>query len=462
MPVTTQIAKYFVKPNKFLFINKKFHEPENFVLKLTGELDPIALLKDKKNIIPDVQTKALMGEGSLWAESLLQSQFGEATTQIKLMFGYLPSVKNISCRAKGAPSIEPRLLRFANEAEDFTLHNMDEVMAAVDDGIGSRIIINSLKKLSNSEITNMINSMTIEGKKLTNRQKFLLDKFIYEKPIGKQKDYDEAFELFEHFTNPLVEKRSQETVNQLLLGIFQQRINTGEITLKEIEDMKLLNPAMLERLKAGDHLPIDITEIRNYRGEYGIAEFTKAQIADLDLALNYGKTPSERVGIISDLKGIKNKWGDDIIADSKAADKIRSKAIKASGYRTAQMKMKYLNGAYGELQCRGVYTNMIGEYEHVAYDLRNGKDTCSEIFNEYKKAITKLTDQEYDVYNKYLESCYNYYNRLELGLPAKKPKLPTMFNKVLSEDNMRKLHFEDVEFQKRLGRNFSRHIEAAA
>ena len=128
------------------------------------------------------------------------------------------------------------------------------------------------------------------------------------------------------------------------------------------------------------------------------------------------------------------------------------------------MNVVHSNGALGEIQFRGKYTNMIGEYEHIAYDLRQGKgdNTLGPIFDDYKNAVLKLDDKEYTKYNEYLESCYNYYNRLELGLPAVKPKLPPKFNKILSEDNMRRLHDEDGALQKELNKGFIPYIQNVA
>ncbi|MBP3490834.1 hypothetical protein J6K35_03105, partial [bacterium] len=109
----------------------------------------------------------------------------------------------------------------------------------------------------------------------------------------------------------------------------------------------------------------------------------------------------------------------------------------------------------------GEQTNMIGEYEHIAYDLRQGKNTLGEMFEPFSKAVKSLSDDEYKIYNQYLENCYNYYNRIELGLPAIKPKLPSQLSKVLSEENMKSLHEADHALQKELEKDFVRYFEAA-
>ena len=105
---------------------------------------------------------------------------------------------------------------------------------------------------------------------------------------------------------------------------------------------------------------------------------------------------------------------------------------------------------------------MIGEYEHIAYDLRQGKNTLGPMFDNFKSAISKLKPAEYDEYNKYLERCYNYYNRLELGLPALKPKLPRKFDKILSEESMKKLYDANESRLEKLKEGFKPHFEEVA
>ena len=135
-----------------------------------------------------------------------------------------------------------------------------------------------------------------------------------------------------------------------------------------------------------------------------------------------------------------------------------TKASKNAGYRTAQMNVKYKDRTLGEIQFRGEETNKIGEYEHIAYDLRQGKNTLGPMFDEFKKAIDKLSDDEYKIYNKYLEACYNYYNRIELGLPAKRPMLPKNLDPILSEENMKYLHDKNEARLKELKKNFKEGI----
>lgn len=60
------------------------------------------------------------------------------------------------------------------------------------------------------------------------------------------------------------------------------------------------------------------------------------------------------------------------------------------------MNIIHSNGVRGELQFRGPLTNYFGEYEHIAYDLRQGKNTLGPLFNDYKREISKLPDWKYE------------------------------------------------------------------
>ena len=153
---------------------------------------------------------------------------------------------------------------------------------------------------------------------------------------------------------------------------------------------------------------------------------------------------------------------DDFLYTAEQMTEYSKKSVKASGYRTAQMNVIHQNGARGELQVRGRMTNMIGEYEHIAYDLRQGKNTLGPLFDDFTKAVSSLTPEQYNVYNKYLESCYNYYNKIELGLPAVKPQLPKRFPKILSEESMKSLHDQAEALEKSINKDFRRYYSNVA
>lgn len=427
-----QIAKYFVKPGKSILAHTKPQSAEAFTCAM-------------KDGTLSRETQASLGDASLFIEDLLKSQQADAKSEVCAIFENLGSVKQIQNRPKGALSIQTKLERGLKKAENQTFTSMNDAVACIEDGIGSRVITTSLKKMSKSQIEKMISAQN-----LTKDEAVLLRKYIYQVPIDPAK-VEEGFRLFEEFARPLVEARSKEVVDQLTLGILKNRIVKGQTTIKELQSSGLFKDDIIKRLTTENILPIQMTEINNYRGPHGLAEFSNNQIRQLVMALG----EDSEVVIISDARGLSGKWPKEQI------DKLSSKSIKDSGYRTAQINVIHENGALGEIQFRGKLTNLIGEYEHIAYDLRRDKNTLGELFEPFSKAVKSLSEDEYKIYNQYLEDCYNYYNRIELGLPAKKPKLPRQLPKVLSEENMKALHDKDELLQNELKKDFVRYFEAA-
>lgn len=427
-----KIAKYFVKPGKSILAHTQPQQAEFFSCTM-------------KNGALTRETQAALGDASLFVENLLKTQQPVVKQEVLSLFDHLGSVKQIQNRYKGALSIETKLLRGLKKAENQTFTSMNDAIACIEDGIGSRVITQSLDKLSKSQIDKMI-----AAQNLSKEEALILRKYIYQEPIAPQ-EVDKAFTLFEEFARPLVETRSKEVVDQLTLGILKNRITKGETTLQELENSGLFRDDIIKRLSSEDVLPINITEINNYRGPHGLAEFSNNQIRQLSMALG----EDSGVVIISDARGLSGRWSADKI------EKLSSKSIKNSGYRTAQMNVIHQNGALGEIQFRGEHTNIIGEYEHIAYDLRKDKNTLGEIFEPFSQAVKKLSEDEYKIYNQYLENCYNYYNRIELGLPAVKPKLPQQLPKILSEESMKALYEANHTLQKELEKDFVRYFEAA-
>lgn len=414
-----KFVNYFIKPGKSILVNAKMKTPENFSCSLATELVE-TVGKGGKVVKEKAFTKqalADIGETSLWIEDHLRKLYPEAKAESSLIFGDLKSVERVMTRPKGALSIETKLEReLPKVVSGDVCTSFKQAVSVIGDGIGSRVITQTLDKLSKKEIDNMISKMLVDGESLTYKQKDLLTRYIYQKPI-KPRDREQAFKLFETFSQPLIEKRSKEVVDQLTLGILKERMLTEGLDIQQIKAKGLFDDNLIERLIKDDGiLPIKIEMINNYRGKHGLAEFSNNQIRQLADALNYKRTDGKLVKIYSDPRGL-NRYNYPL----EEVEKQAKKSIKASGYRTAQMNIKHANGALGEIQFRGKYTNMIGEYEHIAYDLRMGKNTLGANFDEFKKAISKLSDAEYSKYNEYLEECYNYYNRLELGLPAIKP-----------------------------------------
>ena len=393
--------------------------------------------------------KADLGTTAFQIGEELKDKFPKAKEQVDLIFKDLSSVKNIENRPKGAVSIITKLERGIKENK---IDSYETACKYIGDGIGSRVITGNLDKLNPRQINSMIDNLQINGKALTNREKVLLKKYIYNHPMSET-DANRAFPLFERFAQPLIEKRSKVAVDKLSLSIAASRIKKGELSLSQIKEQKLLSDDLIKRLETENIEPLEILLINNYRGGHGLPEFSSKQIQSLRKICGNGVVVNSRPDLAGYSKFPNYKY---------TKEETKSFAIKSSGYRTAQMNVLHSNGARGEIQFRGEYTNCFGEYEHIAYDLRQDKNTLGPLFDDYKREISKLSDKKYEKYNKYLEECYNYYNRLELGLPASKPKLPKGFNKILSEEKMKKLHDENENRLAELKVGFKPHFEQVA
>lgn len=388
---------------------------------------------DLSIMIPAVDRKALsvsqradLGTTAIFIEEGLQGQLEGASAQIKKLFSGFSTCH----RAKGAASISAKLENYAKKFGGYTSH--EQAVAAIEDGIGSRIFSESLRTLNKKEIAEMVDNTFIEGRKLSQKEKTLLTRYIYGKRLSPTEE-NRAFALFERFATPLIEQHSAKAVDRLCLGMAKFRMTEEGLTLAQMKQKGLLPEHLMQELERSfDAIePIQIKVLNNYRGIHGLPEFSARQIEQIrDIAgpkvviysrpdlLDYSRFPNFKY----------------------TEKEMKELALKPSGYRTAQAKILHSNGALGEIQFRGFKTNDLGEYEHLAYDFRRGKGVESPVFAKYKAAVQALSDAQYEQYNLYLEKWYNYYNRLELGLPAVKPRLPKGFNKVLSVENLRKMH----------------------
>ncbi len=184
------------------------------------------------------------------------------------------------------------------------------------------------------------------------------------------------------------------------------------------------SPKKIEKLvtsleKAAKDGKIEILEIENYRGSnhkfYNNNEyyFTEKQM--------------NRLGKFCDKTKIKNE-------------------SKSSGYTAVQLKVKPKNGKVLELQIRGKEVNNVGDWEHIPYDIRQGKDIAkgnNELgckLADVRNAANKLSKTQKTQYQKYIYENYMYAQAQEFGKTMTAPKLPDGINPVLSSDNLSKLH----------------------
>lgn len=190
---------------------------------------------------------------------------------------------------------------------------------------------------------------------------------------------------------------------------YGTRLILDDVSPKNIE--KLINH-FIDSVKRGD---IEITEIENYNG-------ANPKLANKN-------TPYFSTEQIKELQKI----------SSHATLKEKP---KTSGYTAVQLKIRPKNREIMELQIRGKYIDEVANWEHLPYDLRQGKDIAkgnnkSGILTAgIKKAIEKLTETEYNLYQKYVYDNYMYARAKETNVVMTEPKFPKDLNPILKAENL--------------------------
>ena len=62
-------------------------------------------------------------------------------------------------------------------------------------------------------------------------------------------------------------------------------------------------------------------------------------------------------------------------------------------------------------------------------------------------------------HTRYLQKCYNYDRSIEVGFKDKKPGLAKGLSKLMSRENMTKLHYVDEAIQKEKMQSFKPYVE---
>lgn len=222
----------------------------------------------------------------------------------------------------------------------------------------------------------------------------------------------------------------------------KQTFKTNEAYAK-----KLVDDLVGTRLVVKDPIPQNIDKIANAL-EKAIQE-NKIVITEIK---NY-RGPGNEKGFYFDEKQI------DKILDAAEAKGIKIKLlegknkIKDSGYCAAQIKIKHKSGAWGELQVRGQKVDEIACWEHIAYDLRKGKDLTKgnreldTLLHPFKVAAKKLTNEEYKQYEAYVAKLYTHARDAEMGIKYSEPVLPNGFDPILSAKSLRKLFSQTKDIQ---------------
>lgn len=127
--------------------------------------------------------------------------------------------------------------------------------------------------------------------------------------------------------------------------------------------------------------------------------------------------------------------------------------VKDSGYTSSHIKIKTPNGKVFELQLRGEEIDKVSNWEHIPYDLEQGKDIAKGnnklgmLLSATKKAIGSLSKEQHQKYQEYIYDNYVYAQAKEFGKTSVKPTLPEGVNPILSAENLEALYLESIKFK---------------
>lgn len=374
----------------------------------------------------------------------LADRYEKALPKAKAEIEGIFAGQDISVRAKGANSVYSKLEKKV-KTKGIVIRSDSSASKLIKDAIGGRI---KMENLTKTDIIDTLKTIKIENKALTAEEQSIMMKFFRQEPLTQTE-----LKLAQKYSRPvklaLAEKQSAPVFNQVMLSSLKHALDTGATTIEKLEKSGISKDIIKElKLNHAKIKPMKITELENYTGHQGIPYFSDKQIAQFkEMQLATGN----HFDIVTCPEASKF---------SKSLTKLEQSAIKDSGYTTAQFNVELANGSLAEIQVRG--KGPFGEVEHIAYDSRQNKNTLSHVYDEYQAAAKGLSPEEYNEYNKYLSACYDYYRDIELGISATKPKLPSKFNPILSENNMIKLHAIDDAEQAAKKIGFVPHISIAA
>lgn len=333
----------------------------------------------------------------------------EAEKQIKNEFSELIENKavEVSARPKSEDSILKKLVR---KADSHTLKSTEvgSCMEAIGDAYGTRI---KMKSLSVDEANSIIqDKLDNYGIKLTAQD----------------------------FTSFLKGDNSHLTASQIqALGDVQGDIlnvlketQSGDVVTKLIDSIR--------------NKSISITELNNYGDE--LSSYLTARQAQ-EIAEAYKDATGKAITIVTKEDIIRDASGkkvaqqgqaqnyEEALIDSDAIKEvITKKAVKKSGYTSAQMNTKHNfndgTTGNGELQIRGMSVNKLADVEHIPYDIRQGKITAkNKEYEQIYRIITNMNKDTYNKYNKFLTDTYRSMRLQELGISVETPDIHAVFNR---------------------------------
>ena len=400
-----------------------------------------------KEALKAVDVQGELGNIAIRQADYLKKKIKYAKKLANDIFGDISEVKTHSVRTKDANSIYSKYEKNIQDGKVVT--SEEDAHAFITDSIGMRF---QMKDLTIDDAMQAIKQAKHNGKKLTTSEQRLVKRLFRNDPTLTASEIEKAEELAKPVKMLLAEKQSQPVFERMLLCNIKSALERKVTTIEKLKQSGF-SEEFLSRLNDPRIKPLQLTRICNYKGLDGIPYYSDDQMVSIGkLSLATGEDI-----VVQHCPSTKNlkKYGTDILS------KAEKSAIKPSGYTTTQMNVTLPDGSLAEVQFRG--SNLFAEYEHIAYDSRQGKNTLGKTFDNYKKAIESLKNDEFKEYNAYLRKCYNYYRNQELGIMVgQKPKLPAKFPKILSQESMESLYRLNHENTQLAMQTFKPHLELVA
>lgn len=434
LPGKSGIVQYRVKPDITMPIRPDTMHLNNPEFPIKADL-----LKSK-----DELQLAELGNVSL----RLSKQYKAAETAARNEIAEIFPGFEISLRPKSANSVYSKLERMIIKGNK-TVKTDEEARQIIQDAIGGRVY---LKDLTPKDVADTLNSIKIEGKPLTRAEKTLVQRLFNNEKLT-QTELETAEILAKPIKSALAEKHSEPAFRHFMISGLKDALDRNITTLEKLKQSGIRKD-LLQELKSNPNIrPLRMTEINNYKGVNGISYFSDRQIREFEkLQLATG----ERFDIITCSEKIDlSKYG------LAGLPKEAKDAIKSTGYTTGQINVTLKDGTLAEIQVRG--SGSFGDYQHIEYDALQEKNTLGKVFTSFRNAMKKLTKQELDEYNStYISKNFDYYRNPELGIKSSKPTLPSKFDPILSDENMKRLYKLDEIEQAQKMKTFVPHIEYEA
>ena len=354
----------------------------------------------------------------------------------------------VKIRAKGSNSVYSKLIKMMRRTKT-DIHSDEEGAKFIQDAIGGRIY---LRDMTQKDLVRALRTVKINGQNLTEAQKTLVRRVFENDKTLMPLEREMGEQLAKPVKLLLAERQMEPRFQNFMISAMKDAIDRGVATIESFEQAGI-DKNIIRRFKTAKKIrPLRMTEVNNYKGLDGIPYFSDRQINQFErLQLATG----EKFDIISCSEVDLNKYG------YKNLPKKSKDAIKKGGYTTGQINVLLEDGTPAEVQIRGMHMDNVESKDHTKYDAEQGKKTLGKMFFGYIDAIQDLNANDKTTYNKYMSGNFDYTRNIELGSITDRPTLPSVFNRILTIEEMEKLQADHNQQMRILMQNFKPAVEYA-